>query len=217
MEWSFEEFNKLCQTKHLDDTYIFQKALYWKIAHAFYHAERSKDVWKELLSSKESISVGGVDWNKTQLASEAEAEACAQVLNSMPDILAQIINTSLLKGFLGNNYLHDDKVKIFTVRDKIHKLPNDALKLENEINNLLSSDEFQYIRSFVNTIKHHSLIDSNWSLHMTANSTNQGVHFVKFDKFKDQFAVYITEECRKKIVEQIIKIGNEINNYLKKC
>jgi hypothetical protein len=216
MNWSFDEFNALCKTKHLDDTHIFQNALYWKVAHATYHAGRSKDVWKELLSSKESIPVGGIDWNKTQLASEAEAEACAQVLNSMPDILAQIINTSLLKGILGNCLSPDENGLIFKVRDKLHKLPNDASIIENEINKLLSCEEFQYIRSFVNIIKHHSLIDSNWSVHITPKSANQGVLFKKFDNFKEQFAVYITEDCRKKITEQIIKIGDEINNYLKK-
>jgi len=215
MEWSYDEFNELCKTKHLDDTSIFQRALYWKVAHAIYHAERSKEVWTELLSSKDSIPVGGVEWNKTQLASEAEAEACAQVLNSMPDVLAQIINTSLLKGFLRKS-IPDDKVKIFDIRNNIHKLPNDASVLEKEIDNLLSSDEFRYIHSFVNTIKHHSLIDSKWSIHMTPESTKQGVLFMKFDNFNEQFAVYITEDCRKKIIEQIIKIGNEVNNYLKK-
>jgi len=219
MSWNLEEFRKLCKAKKLPDSYIYQKAMYWKEVRAYYHSEKSKEIWGKIWNSKEKIEIMGKKWNKLQLGAEAEAEACAQVTNSMPDVLAHIINTSLLKGFLKKGFLAEKHVSIYAIKDKLKKLPGNPTKIEEEIENLLTSDEFKYIRAFVNIIKHYHLVDADWFLNVDKNGGKNGIEFLDF-KYKEnsydkKISTYVTEDCRKKFLGHIDKIGNGINDYLK--
>jgi hypothetical protein len=219
MVW-IKDIKDLCKSKKLDDPSIYTEALYWKSLRAFYHSEKSNELLKSLFDSKDIIKIFGEKWSKLQLGIVTETESCAHNINSMVDVMGQIINLTLFKKFIKEEFLPEGKVTIFNIKDKINKLPNDYKKIEKEILSLINSDEFIYIRDFVNTIKHRNLVMDDWFIYADTKSLKKGIKFLafKYDKRThcEKDTSYITDLCRNKIVNHINKIGLEINNYLKK-
>ena len=174
--WNFKELRDLCATKGLPDSQVYQDTLFWKRQRSSYHAEQYREIWREFFSSSNEIQVGGEGWNRAQFASEAHVEAMAQVLHSMADILAQIIN----KVALCAKFLEGD-VKLSKILKELEKKPQ-AVKIVERINKLQNSDEFGYIDAFVNTIKHRRLLDRVFHLEYGKSKRNdKALCFRKFE------------------------------------
>ncbi|MBA7632124.1 hypothetical protein ES703_39666 [subsurface metagenome] len=215
--WNFEELRNLCTNKGLPDSKIYQEALLWKQQRASYHAEQYHKMWRELFSSlgkMGEIKVGGQVWNEAQFASEAHAEAAAQTLHSMADILAQIINKAVLyDGF------PEDKVTLYRIVGKLKK-QDSAHKIVAAIDKFRNSAEFRYIDAFVNTIKHRRLLDRSYHLEYGENTRNeQAVCFQEFEykghRYRFTWATDIIGPYKSRIFELIIEIGNAVNEYLR--
>lgn len=212
--WSFEELRNLCTNKGLPDSKIYQEALLWKQQRASYHAEQYDEIWRELFSSSTEIQVGGQDWNKAQFASEAHVEAAAQVLHSMADILAQIINKAVLC-----DDLREDDVSLSSVIPKLRG-KSKAHKIVAAIDKLQNSTEFRYISAFVNTIKHRRLLDRIYHAEYGENKRNEkAVCFRKFEYkgncYGFTWATDIIGPYKSRIFELISEIGNAVNEYLR--
>lgn len=219
MNWDYKEFRHLCKKNNLPDSTMFQKSLFWKRARAVYHSDNAKDTWKKLWNQNKPINIFGRDWEIRQLAIEAEVEACAQVLNSMPEMMAHIINTSLFRGLKPSKALPDENVHILCIKDKILQLPNNPNNIKKEIEDFVFSGEFSYIRAFINTIKHHRLLDTNWFINAKPDDLKKEIKFSSFSHkgwvYNEKDYTYIIDDCVKDFLKRIVDIGISINNYLK--
>jgi len=212
--WSFEELNNLSAAKGLPGSRVYQQALLWKRWRASYHAEQYDEIWSRLFSSSDEIQVGGEDWNKAQFASEAHTEAATQVLHSMVDILAQIINKVVLR-----DGLPEDKVTLNSIVRELGK-QGIANKIVAAIDKLQNSEEFRYINAFVNTIKHRRLLDTTYRLEYGKGKRNEkAVCFREFEYKGDSYgftwATDIIGPYKNRIVELISEIGIAVNEYLR--
>lgn len=212
--WNFKELRDLCATKGLPDSQVYQDTLFWKRQRSSYHAEQYREIWREFFSSSNEIQVGGEGWNRAQFASEAHVEAMAQVLHSMADILAQIIN----KVALCAKFLEGD-VKLSKILKELEKKPQ-AVKIVERINKLQNSDEFGYIDAFVNTIKHRRLLDRVFHLEYGKGKRNdKALCFRKFEYkgnwYGFTWATDIIGPYRNRILELVSEVGNAVNEYVR--
>ena len=215
--WSFEELRNLCAAKGLPDSKTYREALLWKQQRALYHEEQYHKIWTEFFSSlsgMDEVKVGGRVWNKAQFASEAHVEAAAQVLHSMADVLAQIINKVVLC-----DDLSEYNVSLSSVVAKLKK-KDGAHKIVVAIDKLQNSTEFRYINAFVNTIKHRRLLDRVYHMEYGENTRNEkAVCFQQFEYKGDCYgftwAIDIIGPYKSRIFKLIIEIGNAVNEYLR--
>ena len=218
MCWDYEELRKLCQAQGVQDSTVHQNALQWKVWRADYHAETAKAIWNELdqvFRAKGGIGVvGDRDWQKADFASTAETEAAAQALHSMADILAQIVNKSVLK-----KPLPETQVTLSKVCEDLKK-QMDASNVMSKVVALQTSKEFDYLNAFVNTIKHRRLLDTEWSAEYGKDTRNEeGIRFKAFiykgRSYSTIWASDILDGYKKRIADLICAVGNAVNDYLR--
>jgi len=214
LAWNYEELRRLCSAKGLPDSTVYQNSLEWKRWRVEYHAERAQAVWDELFSAGTPVVVGGTDWEETQFASTAETEAAAQVLHSMADVLAQIINQAILGGKLAEQEVTLAGVLKELRRQKI------ATALVSKVEGLQKSAEFDYVNAFVNTLKHRRLLDTEYRAEFGKNMRNaEGVRFKAFSYKGKQYPVTWARDIlgpyKTKIIELISCVGNAINDHLR--
>jgi len=152
--------------------------------------------------------------NDYKLVAEANLIACAQSMHSVSDILAYVILHSL---------------KIYDIDEgdlSLNLIQNqlEASTLKDEIIKLLGLKEFCYLKDFVNTTKHISIVFSGYNANIEHVSKQE--HGLKFNSFSYQapksskirnypekwHSVFLEE--LKKLSFQYVKIGQEINRYL---
>lgn len=217
MTWDYVELRDLCQKQGLPDSTVYQNALQWKLWRADYHAERAREVWCELDQiGKENgpVNVGGEEWQKAEFGSTAETEAVAQVLHSMLDVLAQILNITLL-----NPPLSESNVCLHRVAKEL-KEANYAPEVLTEIKSLQNNVAAKYLRAFVNTIKHRHLLDTDFRAEFGEDTRNEeGVRFKAFKyggkPYPTVWASDIIASYRKSVVEGICAVGRAVNDYLR--
>jgi hypothetical protein len=212
--WDFKELDVLSKKKALPDTSVYQNTIHWKIIRTNYHAELCEEIWTTLISSSEKITLNGYKWNKAQISVEANVEATAQVLHSMADIVAQIINKVILEG------KNEDDITLGKVFIELNKYAN-TKEITTAIKKLNNSPEFEYMNAFVNTIKHRRLLDTTYYLLREGHIPNmtKGICFQEFEykgkKYEKQFADYIIVNSKNEIIDLILGIGISINDYLR--
>lgn len=94
---------------------------------------------------------------RAQFICEAHAIAAAQSLHSVPDILSHIVYLSLGPG-PGQGPLPVDQRHLYKVL-KIVENSKVAPKVADALSRLAASEAFRYLRAYVNTTKHVSLLD----------------------------------------------------------
>ncbi len=124
----------------------------------YHHQEASKSnefvQAPTVLEQMDSIHAFGenrIEQDRHTLIAQANAQACVHSARAIHDLIAQVINIFLLKGSLGER-----DCTISAVRKKL-----DQCSLKSHLDELLDSTEFDYVNSFVNTIKHRNLISFN--------------------------------------------------------
>jgi len=158
--------------------------------------------------------VGGQEWNEAVFASTAETEAAAQALFSMGDILAQIVNKSVLK-----EPLPEAQVSLPEVHKHLEEQGYAPIVVA-QIESLQKSNEFKYLSAFVNTIKHRHLLDINFRAERGEGTRNtQGIRFKDFEykgrNYPVTWATDILNSYKKRIAVLICAVGNAINDYLR--
>jgi len=92
--WDFVELRKLCKTKGLPDSTLYQNSLNWRWRRANFHAEQANLTWEELF--RKTFVLGDQRFQRSAFIYEAHVESCAYALHASVDILAQILNLTLL-------------------------------------------------------------------------------------------------------------------------
>ncbi len=219
MEWDLKELRELCKNKGITPPDEYIESLAFKKHRAIYHADKSKQIISQyfddygpMINMNNETHMRGLD--RAWFEATCEAEASLQSMHSMADILAQIINSVLIKKPLVE--------KEVTLRKIFKKLTEQIIwnKLYDKIQTFIGSDEFTYIDAFVNTIKHRKLIKSGFRAEGGINTRND--HGVTIQGFKYNDKMFDTKWVKDlfdnyyiKIFSMIVEIGTEINVCLK--
>ncbi len=217
MRLDFEELRAACKKHGLPDSTIYQNSLQWKLRRTRYHAKKSRAVWDKLdqiVSQKGSVAVGDREWQEVEFASAAEAEAAAQVVHSMGDTLAQILNLALLKPSLS-----EEEVYLGKVQDSLRSQSRYA-SIVSRVKELKACTYFQYIDAFVNTIKHRRLLDTDYHAEGGEGTRkDQSVRFLPFQykgrAYPTTWANDITDSYIQAVTSRICDVGNSLNDYLR--
>lgn len=221
INWDIEELRKLYTTKVVRKNELlleeFLSSIGQKIDRANYHAQKAKEVWKDFFKPS-IVSIPSPEFDSTTNVSVAETEALVNVLNSIADILAQVINITLLE--LVNQSIPEDEVFAYKVLDKLSKFPQ-YQNVTKVFSSFLNSSEFKYINAFCNTMKHRKLLDIDYHLHINyreKGKVQEGLRFKEFNykgtSFPVTWSVAIQESYRVKIYDCICDVGIEINKAM---
>lgn len=214
MTWDLEEFRRLCNDHGLSDTRIYLNALAAKHWRAQAFSEKAVNVWKDLFATHDEISTSDEEWSETWFLSESYVEATLQALHSMADILAQIINLTVL----GAVYT-EDEVSLTKVRNRLQQT-NAAPNVTIAVQAFIHSDEFRYTNGFVNTIKHRRLLETEYRIEGgTYIEFKEGMRIKQFEYGGEVFPVKWIDEILDVIIPRVINgintIGNAINDSLR--
>ncbi len=220
--WSLDELRKLITEIHGSNqrelTNIHINSVATKLNQANYHAWLARDCLEKVFLNDQSPSfVMGLilganekssDFQEARFISEANIIACAHTMHSIADVLAHLINDALALGF------DDDELLDLKTANK--KLPPNS-NLRRQVECLLGMHQFDYLRAFVNTSKHVSLIDSGYHVNLE-NGVKHGILFRKFTYKQREYKAKWSEEFiddMSAIAKTYQCIGIAINDHLK--
>lgn len=217
MSWDFQEFQNICLKRNLPDTTVYQDTLSRKEIRAKYFGKKAQLIltYADLNSSITGGEFEDNDWIRVFFKYESNIEAALQAAHSMTDTIAQIINVVIL-----NSHFSEGDVSLKKVSKKLSS-PCNAPIVSQAIQQLLNSKEFNYINSFVNTIKHRSLVDAEYRIEFGKETCNRaGIKFREFKYCGNTYPVTwgddIISKYIPKIIDLIWDIGNALNEHLKK-
>lgn len=212
MSWNLEEFYLLCSK--IDNVKDFMESLDKKLIKAKVISLKAIERWNQYFSNNEIIDFGTEKFNEVEFDVEMYMEAALQFAHSTGDILAQILNKTVLE----IPYL-EHAVSISKVKDRLSgQQHTDAL--ECTIDEFLQSPWYQYINAFVNTIKHRRIIESFTYVEYGEGTENKiGLQFQQF-KYRDKnysckYADEILNVYFLELQRLIENVGMQINEYLK--
>ena len=204
----------------------------WKNLIANYHASEFERVINEALASTSGISNkdsrlttftkaiflaaspdnSNLNIREAQFQAEAHIIASAQATHSLCDILSIIIYWSLRLEIIPNPP-QLNKLNLFNIQKALNKIPQ-YLKTLNLIKIIISSSEFEYLSAYVNTTKHHSLVDSSLSVSFDAENRS-GILINDFSmnnkKYKRKLACDFLFKDNKTLLEMLMNVGNSLN------
>jgi hypothetical protein len=219
--WKTEEIQQLCPPIIVGEAEIYIKAIKNKIDRIIFLVQRLSLSSTSIPRSYESTAL-----RSSQLEAEIYIESIATNLHSLVDVLAHVINVIVLKPLhTPTNHLDDRKVSMITVKNKLSSLASLNLverkyitRIIQEIDKLIESNEFKYISAFVNTIKHRSLLDTEFAVTVRSGILiDMGYRLDPFnyggnDFPRTQFRV-VAMDYREKIIDLVFDVGNSINSY----
>ncbi len=142
----------------------------------------------------------------------------------MADVLAHIISIFILPP-ASIESIESRKISINTIKEIIKKFkenPDIPWKrgyyenLFDSIENLKNSDQFNYIESFANTIKHRNLISESFQTNIDREGHRQIWIFDKFEKDGRNFEAMNQDslfEYAQIVLDLYVKIAQNINSY----
>lgn len=214
MSWDIKKFQSECSNQGITGVEPYLGAFLAKQWRVQQFGEKAQDGWKEFFSaSKTDVAVGDKDWKVMQMTVESYVEAALQALHSMADIMAQLINVTVL-----NSHLDESDVSLGAVTNP--RNPNiDGSNVANAVENLKQSSDFLYVQAFVNTIKHRRLLDTEYRMELSAGTgLDHGIRFLAFTyKGHPKSAMWLSEIVNQTIpsvIDSLNDIGTSLNDYL---
>ena len=230
MTWDLKELRDLIKEIHGENQLNLANAhinsVVSRIQISRYHLLEAKETIEQLFHKSEDkvldASIAcftpnteqGWELNKAQLKAEANLIGCAQSTHSVADIMAYAILYSLKISGIDDLNLSLKDIQKHLVKSN----------LKDEVIKLLGLNEFSYLKDFVNTTKHRSLVTST---HYFNNSENNHLdHALKLNSFSYQRnkhtkprshpekGYYQFFEELQLINEQYVRIGQFVNHYL---
>jgi hypothetical protein len=222
MVWKAQEIPQLCPTGIASEAEVYVKAVKNKIDRIIFLVQRLSASDESIPTNFESTAL-----RSSQLEVEIYVESISTNLHSLADILAHVINVIVLKPLQAESeYLVSKQISIHKIQNKLTALSSlDVVRSQyiGEIiqgaDNLIASAEFKYIAAFVNTIKHRSLLDTEFYFHLNSSSSLMDVGY-RLDSFIYEGCDFPQTPCkvvvidyREKVIDLVFDIGNRINNY----
>lgn len=226
--WKLQEIPEVCPEYIVDEAEVYVKAMQNKSDRIKFLVERLSKLEKTQPNNRQEFSL-------LQLEVVIYIESIATNLHSLADVFAHVINVIVLKPLqsssdndhLSSKKICSRKISIGTVNKELKKFSSlDEVRggyiktITDGIDELLSLSEFKYIASFVNTIKHRNLVETDFHSHSQDGKwIYRGFRldpFVYDNIHYDQRSCEtIVMEYREKVMDKIFDIGNNINNYLR--
>lgn len=209
--WDLSNLRRVSQEKGIPDLSVHLAALSWRWKRGDFHSDMAAEAWNSLL--RQSFTVGDSVFRKHVFAYEAHVEACVCCLNSLSDLLAQVINDVVL-----NRQLPEHQVGMKRVIDEMGSV-NRAREVRNRSKTLIGSDEFGYVEAFCNTLKHRLLVKTDFHGEFGGEYKNElGIRFQSFEYKGRTWPVTwgsdILGNLRAKIAELVVGIGTSLNGYV---
>ena len=219
--WKAQEILQLCFQDIVSEAEVYVKAIKNKI-------DRINFLVKRLNSSDTSIPTNfeSTVLCSSQLEVEIYIESIATNLHSLADVLAHVINVIVLKPLQSaEDYLGSRQVSIHKIKNKLNNLGSlDGVRdqyiaeISREVDKLVDASEFKYIAAFVNTIKHRSLLDTEFTFTVQSGSLmDRGYRLDHFDYegncFLQTHCRVVAMDYREKVIDLVFDVGNSINNY----
>lgn len=183
--WNIMEFKTLCEQAHIDGVPFAESLAVKYMASQGYHGKNILDKLKEAEALKSPEDLARLDMEIAW-----ELDAFMNALNSMFDILAQLINECLC-----SPKLPVGDVDIYKVKD--WDVPREIIEI---IDNATTNEQFDMIRGYCNVSKHHYAIKGGVHVDFSGSDIKTNYYSNKFtNKSKD--TKYIN--------------AHELSNYLK--
>ncbi|HEC77451.1 MAG TPA: hypothetical protein ENI33_09410 [Thermoplasmatales archaeon] len=218
VKWDIPRFRELCRLTNITYPRLYTISLLRKKELVDYHANLTTKVWKDLFKQHKTISFNSQEWINAEIVSEANAIAMAQSLHSMADIMSQVVYRIIL-----NSGLNEQNITFYKVKKKLEERSStdiSLLPIKDAMEDLWRNNSFQYIASFVNTVKHRSIVDTKYTFELKQGRYRQGIKFKKFNYKGTHYPEVWTDELvknyKEEVLELIIKIGCTLNNYLER-
>lgn len=222
--WNLEELRTLVKDKYGDDQRRVlnphMESVDWKLRIAAYHSYAFSETFAPFFSGAGSPEIKAVNlilstgeeasrFRDAKLIAESNIIACAQSTHSVSDILSHVIVHALKIDSIDVNRASIGEVKKW--------LPNGVLR--EKITELLNSQEYIYLKDFVNTTKHISLVFSSYDVDLKPNSDkSHGIKFKAFEyrnrRHEGKWAEDFVKELRKLSMEYV-RIGKALNCALR--
>lgn len=222
MPWNLDELRELIETIHgpeqLEKAELHINSIATKLLQANYHARLARECIEDIFKNEESpafvmdlilgVNEKSADFEDAKFASEANIIACAYVIHSISDVLAHLILDAL-----AINGSDED----FFDFSKINKLIPAKTTLKILVTRVLGMHQFSYLKAYVNTSKHVSMIDADYRIDLRCNGTH-GIRFKQFvykkDSYKAKWSKDFIDEMSE-IAKLYRDIGVAINTHLK--
>lgn len=237
-KWDIGEFAALVRTKigasHEDAMLPALESIPEKFRFCHYHYSRAlelmrphkkevKDHFAQTAAAMQMLFGQSVDEQRhfveALFGARAHSVAYAQSMHSTADYLAKAIYRGLdLKGHHSIS-IPNHQIGLARVKDRISSVP-DLASVRQKIEDYLSSSSFVYLSAFVNTEKHHEIVDATFSLSFSTGSVESaGLRMKAFQyggsSFAERWAIDFFEKDFQAIVERTTDVGCALNNYLR--
>lgn len=146
-----------------------------------------------------------LDLEEAKLGIQAETQATVHNARSIHDMFSQIANSLLLSPPI--------EIRKCNISNLTYKLPQS--KLKDYLNEMLDTEAYLYVNSFLNTIKHRNLVmlESKLDLQEGRGGVQfQGFKFGK-NKFSPLWAIQVIEKALE-VKNRVVKAGNLLNAEL---
>lgn len=149
----------------------------------------------------------------------AHAVAFAQSLHSTADYLAKVIYRGLDLSGRHSISIQNHQIGLARIKDRISTV-TELATVKQKIEDYLSSSSFLYLAAFVNTEKHHEIVDATFSLSFSVGSVaSSGLRMKAFqyngNSFAEKWAIDFFEKDFQSILERTAEVGCALNDYLK--
>lgn len=202
MCWEVKQLEDAVRLEHCDavadSLHIATQSIVWKIDMGYYHACESIRVLKEAIydskvisenehepiAAAKSIILSAVNpcatpLNAARLHAEAHAIAAAQSLHSTVDIMASVVFWALNFQQCANAPALN-RLNLYKIRDHLKNKPN-CTDIREAIVALLDLCQFKYLTAYVNTTKHRSLVQVQYTAHIDpTDNPRQGLRIKEF-------------------------------------
>lgn len=232
--WNLVELSELCTKHGLADPTIFTDSFERRQNRAKYHAKTAQEGWSDFFEqpfNAQYFSVSDPNFQEAVFIYEANTEACIQALHSLGDILAQIINVTVLPK---QKQLSEKEVSLYSIYKRMKNVQPTTIAPDvvYEIHKLDTSDTYQYINAFCNMIKHRRLLSTDFRIENKMYHDEgklrfyhkAGLRFQSFSYGRTESTIItypitwgsdILDKYLVDVIEKCNNVGLKINEYLR--
>lgn len=182
----------------------------WKSKATYYHLLQADECFKsyreiESINVTHKLLSRNEDFKLAVKIREISLVSSVMIINTLPEVLAQVINIVFC-----NNQL---KINDVTPNKILARLSSGQLKQRYQA--LVECCEYDYVKSFTNIIKHINLVKSDY--HISFENDVHGVRFKSFEYKKRVFPEKLDTDIVgivKYLRTMCLEIGVEINQEL---
>ena len=213
LKWDLEEFRNLCQQQGLEVPEDYINSINRKLEFASYHAQKCNEVMEELFEGNE-VDFQRKEWSEAEFEYEGHFLAFAHSLHSLGDVFAQILNLVLL-----SPALKEENVSLKPVRNTLDQRGGKQAWV-NHIDDLINSNEYDYLNALENIIKHRRLIKKFYRTEVGEKTDNKtGLKFKEFTYRNKQYPEVwlddLLETYPSELRSRIISMGIALNEQLR--